>query len=168
MQPRDIGTAKAPFSSSQVIPADARLNFPYSAVGKIWFEDAADGKPYICSGAVIDRGSQILTAGHCVHKGSGGAAGYHKKLMFVPAYYKEKHFLAPGIIRGSSRHHRGQTQTSSSPIQPISESLRWRRVVNHKTQAIGDVVGWLGYRLYALIQITQRSSAIQGNLTTAK
>lgn len=54
--------------------------------GKLFF--TLDGSNYVCSGSVVTAGndSLILTAGHCIHEGSGGDDGFATDVAFVPAY----------------------------------------------------------------------------------
>lgn len=58
--------------------------FPYSAIGKVFFVQG--GGSYVCSGSV-QKGSAILTAGHCVSNGRGV---WHRNWTFVPSYKKGK------------------------------------------------------------------------------
>ncbi|MGW0915479.1 trypsin-like serine peptidase [Streptomyces sp. NPDC002784] len=57
-------------------------------VGKVFF-DSPDG-PAVCSGTVIKdvnhpgKSNLVWTAGHCVH--AGGAGGWYRNIVFVPAY----------------------------------------------------------------------------------
>ncbi len=64
--------------------------FPYKAVGKLYFQDAAGGGHY-CSASVISPGSSkngyrdiIVTAGHCLYDTS--TKKWHKNWVFYPAY----------------------------------------------------------------------------------
>lgn len=71
------------YSDSRVI---SPLEYPYRATGKLIFK-AADNKTYTCSAALISN-SILATAGHCVHTGGNGAAGWIKSAEFYPAYEK--------------------------------------------------------------------------------
>lgn len=65
---------------------DTELNndFPYRAVG--WFVFTAyNNVSYRCTAQLISR-SILVTAGHCVHDGGGGATRWIKSGYFVPAY----------------------------------------------------------------------------------
>jgi V8-like Glu-specific endopeptidase len=56
-----------------------------TTVGKIFFHNASDGRNYVCSGSTINNPKNIVvTAGHCVHGGRGGA--WHTNWVFVPYY----------------------------------------------------------------------------------
>lgn len=81
--PKNVGSYDAHFSSSRVFPDAATTTFPYSTVGKLFFTQPGAGD-FICSAAVI-RARLLLTAGHCVHKGSGGSNGFFTNFNFVPA-----------------------------------------------------------------------------------
>lgn len=52
--------------------------------GKVFFRSGPS--LYVCSGSVVDSafGSLVLTAGHCVHDGNGGA--FHTEWIFYPGY----------------------------------------------------------------------------------
>lgn len=57
-----------------------------SAVGKVFFTDPSDGLGYSCSAAAVDSPSKqmLITAGHCVHEGSGGT--WMADWVYVPRY----------------------------------------------------------------------------------
>jgi V8-like Glu-specific endopeptidase len=85
--PQMFGASNAPFTSARVVPAAgvaAERVFPNRINGRLFFTDPAQGD-FLCSATVIRRGL-ILTAGHCVHRGSGGAAGYFTNFIFIPAF----------------------------------------------------------------------------------
>ena len=85
VQPRDfdetepfkkeaVGSSGAYFSSSRLVPEDARLHYPYRVNGKIFFTKPGVGN-FICSGTV-NKPRLVLTAGPCVQKGSDGRDGF--------------------------------------------------------------------------------------------
>lgn len=84
VQPNNAGSARAYFTSSRLVPLSADLVYPYRAVGKLFFTIPGQGD-FVCSGAVI-KPRIVLTAGHCVHGGSGGQNGFFTNFLFVPAY----------------------------------------------------------------------------------
>jgi V8-like Glu-specific endopeptidase len=96
--PADLpGDAKAPtaqrptgppsVASHPVAPQGrAPLNDPVpTTAGKIFF--TKNGANYVCSGAAVNNNYKnlIVTAGHCVHGGQGGA--WHANIVFAPSYY---------------------------------------------------------------------------------
>ncbi|MEH1931539.1 trypsin-like serine peptidase [Nostoc sp.] len=83
IQPNNVGTKAARFTSSELIPLSADLSYPYAASGKLFFSKPEGD--FLCSAAVI-KPRLILTAGHCVHRGSGGNNGFYSNFLFVPAY----------------------------------------------------------------------------------
>jgi len=83
-RPANVGLSGAQFTSSRLIPANADLSTPYRAIGRLMFT-GPNGADFICTAAVVAP-RLILTAGHCVHSGSGGRNGYFRNFMFVPAY----------------------------------------------------------------------------------
>lgn len=84
VSPFNAGTLNAHFSSSRVSPPASQTTYPFRTVGKLFFSDAAGGN-YVCSASVISY-RVVVTAGHCVHSGAGGAAGFYRNFLFVPAF----------------------------------------------------------------------------------
>lgn len=56
------------------------------ADGKVFYRNPADGKTYSCSAGTVNSGKKrlVVTAGHCVHGGSGGQ--WAENWMFYPGY----------------------------------------------------------------------------------
>jgi len=144
------GTEQAPFSSSRLIPPDARLQYPYRAVGKLFFEQPNTGN-FVCSAAVISP-RLVLTAGHCVHSGSGGADGYFRRFLFVPAYdqgqspYQAWNYTWV-VTTGPWAGGNGNVPNVSDFAILEMEDRRFGSDV----RTIGSVTGWLGYRAGALM-----------------
>lgn len=148
--PLDVGTAgpTAFFSSSQLVPTDARLHYPYRAAGKLFFSQ--DGRNFICSGAVL-RPRLVLTAGHCVHAGSGGGDGFFDNFLFVPAYHDGQApyqawnwtwvITTPSWANGGG----GVPNAGDWAIIEVED-----RRFEGETKRIGDVTGFFGYRTNAL------------------
>ncbi len=162
VKPEDIGTLKTPFSSSRLVPSSARLSYPYRASGKLFFQKP-DGGSFICSGAVL-RPRLILTAGHCVHQGSGGGGGFYKSFLFVPAYHNGQ---APyqawnwrWVITTSS-------WASSNGNVPNKADFAIIEVEDRKfgsqVKKIGEVVGYYGYRTNALVNNHTKKIGYPGN-----
>jgi hypothetical protein len=95
--PRDFGDAEALYSSSRLIPRSAREARPYRAAGKLFGTIPGSGE-FECSAAVIAP-RLVLTAGHCVHDGSGGADGFFEDFVFVPAYERATLPTGSGKVR---------------------------------------------------------------------
>lgn len=148
-RPEDVGTSGAHFSSSRLVPADARLSYPYRTSGKVFFQKQ-DGRNFICSGTVL-RPRLVLTAGHCVHKGSGGSGGFYRRIIFVPAFHNGQ---APYqawnyrwvITTGSWASSNGNVPNKADLAIIELEDRRF----GSQTKKIGQVVGWMGYRTNAL------------------
>ncbi|HYN23147.1 MAG TPA: trypsin-like serine protease [Thermoanaerobaculia bacterium] len=71
----DVGSAKAFFSSSQVLALNYHEIYPYSTVGRLFFNQGA------CSASVIAP-RIVLTAAHCVHNGTE----FHENFVFMPGF----------------------------------------------------------------------------------
>lgn len=73
-------------ASDPVGPKHATINVVVpSTAGKVFF--SYQGNDYVCSASAINNDAKnlIITAGHCVHGGSG--EGWHSNIAFAPAYY---------------------------------------------------------------------------------
>jgi V8-like Glu-specific endopeptidase len=57
-----------------------------STTGKLFFTLGTTN--YVCSGSVVTAKNEslVLTAGHCIHEGSGGPDGFATNVAFIPAY----------------------------------------------------------------------------------
>jgi hypothetical protein len=86
-EPQMRGTSGAPFTSSRAVfggLSAAERTYPNRINGKLFFTQPGVGN-FVCS-ATVQRPGIITTAGHCVHRGSGGAAGFFTNFLFVPAF----------------------------------------------------------------------------------
>ena len=142
VQPRDYGTGGLDFSSSRVVPADARLSYPYSTVGKIFFTYAGD--PFICSGAVVSS-RIVLTAAHCVYDETTDE--FFSDFLFFPAYFE-----------GEGPFGSWSVTTAFVPSVwadgngvPNERDFAVLVMDDLEEQKIGDVTGWLGYELRTLV-----------------
>lgn len=79
--PTVVAAPAAP-ESSGVRPLVSFTN----AEGKVFFHNPADGRDYSCSGGTVNSGKRrlVLTAGHCVHGGSGQQ--WMTNWVFYPGY----------------------------------------------------------------------------------
>lgn len=102
--------------------------------------------------AAVIKPRLILTAGHCVHKGSGGNNGLYTNFLFVPAYrdgaapYKRwswSHVITPNTwITG------GGTLPNAADYAILEVS---DQSFSGVTSTIGSVVGYLGYKTRDLL-----------------
>ncbi len=163
VQVEAVGTGgDAYFSSSRLVPTDARLHFPYRVNGKLYFQKP-NGQNFICSGTVI-KPRLVLTAGHCVHKGSGGSGGFYAKFLFVPAYHQGQ---APYqawnytyvVTTGSWSTSNGSVPNAADFAILEAEDRKFGSDV----KKIGEVVGWVGYRTGALTPNHTKKVGYPGN-----
>lgn len=85
--PQSFGTSGAPYTSSRLVPAAAAAAgnvYPNRMNAKLFFTQPGVGN-FICS-ATVQRPRIVTTAGHCVHRGSGGTAGFFTNFLVVPAF----------------------------------------------------------------------------------
>ena len=148
-QPQDVGSRGAPFNSSRLIPLDARLSYPYNLVGKLFLRKQ-DGSSWVCSGAVL-RTRLVLTAGHCVHRGSGSNNGFFNNFLFIPAHQEGN---APygawswkWVITTASWNGSNGNVPNAGDIAIIE--LRDKEV-DGEVRRLGDLVGSFGFRTNSL------------------
>lgn len=101
--------------------------YPYSTCGKLFFTQGGEG--FAGSAAVVSR-NVILTAGHCVHQGSGGS--WSSNVVFYPSYP-----LAPALHFSYNFLAAWKAWTNNGN-RAFDYGMIW--VDNNP----GDVVGWLG------------------------
>lgn len=147
LETRDQGGGKAPFSSSQLVPLDADFFFPYAAVGKLFFEIPGVG-PRFCSAAVIAR-RLIVTAAQCIHSGTP-FPGFFTDLVFAPAYRDGEAFgfwPATSATLPTSWVNGGGVLPHPNDFAVIELD---ELLVDGSFERIGDLLGWLGWKLNAL------------------
>ena len=133
------GTAALEFSSSRLVPRDARVAYPYSTVGKLFFDKASGGRAY-CSASVIQR-RIVLTAGHCVYTPGDG---WHKNFSFVPAFFKGN---APfGTWRVDRIWTTGAWFDGGNRYPHSADFGVLVMRDNFEGERIGEVTGWLGWK----------------------
>lgn len=71
------------FNDSLVVPFPVYYE-PYRSTGLYVFQ-AADGLYYRCTATLINQ-AILVTAGHCVHDGSGSDTGWNQSGVFYPGY----------------------------------------------------------------------------------
>ncbi|ETX07800.1 MAG: hypothetical protein ETSY2_09080 [Candidatus Entotheonella gemina] len=150
IEPKDIGTFGAHFSSSRVFPAGIETFYPYSTIGKLFFT-LPNGAPAVCSAAVVSF-RLVVTAGQCVHQGFGGQSGFHSNFLFVPAYQQG---VAPLLIWDWQRavvtgewSNGGGTVPNAADYALIETQ---DQLVNGVTRRIGEVTGGLGWQTLSLL-----------------
>ena len=163
VQPNSFGTKRARFTSSELVPLSADLSYPYRASGKLFFTKPGEGD-FLCSAAVI-KPRLILTAGHCVHKGSGGNNGFFTNFLFVPAYrdgaapyerWSWSHVTTPNTW--STGGYSFPNAADYAIIEVSDQSF------NGVTRTIGSVVGYLGYKTLDLLPNHVTILGYPGNL----
>jgi V8-like Glu-specific endopeptidase len=144
-QPFNVGTQRAYFTSSRVIPPSADVYYPYRAVGKLFFRTPQGNS--ICSAAVL-RPRIILTAGHCVHRGNGGSTGFYSNFVFIPAY---RNGVAPLQRWSATRVITTSSWATGNARVPNSADFAIIEVADVSSRRIGDVTGYFGYQTSRLL-----------------
>jgi V8-like Glu-specific endopeptidase len=146
--PNNAGTLNAHFSSTRLVPTTANTAYPYRTVGKLFFSDGVGN--FVCSASVISY-RVVVTAGHCVHRGSGGAAGFYRNFLFVPAL---KNGVAPfGTWNWAFVTVTG-TWAAGGGTVPNAADYAMFEFGDRATlpNRIGSVTGFLGWRTLSLSQ----------------
>lgn len=88
--PRNYGSGSedTPYHYTEMLVAKSlQGTYPYRATGKFFFQQTSDPASWRwCTGSLISN-SVLLVAGHCVHRGVGGANGWIKAGVFYPGYF---------------------------------------------------------------------------------
>jgi V8-like Glu-specific endopeptidase len=130
----------APFSSSRLIPLDADRSYPYRTVGLLLFRKQ-DDTVFSCSASIVSQ-RLVLTAGHCVHDGSGQLGGYYHGFVFIPAFRDgnapfQAWTYSSVFTTNSWYTGKGKVPNSSDfGILEMNDSQAGDR--------IGAILGWLG------------------------
>jgi len=145
----DVGTSGEQFSSSRIVPITADTAYPYSTVGKLFFTIPGQGD-FVCSASVL-RPRVLLTAGHCMHKGSGGAGGFYTNWRFVPSF---RNGAAP--FQTWTPRYVGVTGTwaSGGGVVPNAADYgmmeMFDRNISGVVRKLGSVTGFLGFQTLRL------------------
>ncbi len=142
--PNNRGLAQLDFTSSRLVPEDARVVWPYRTSGKLFLTIPGEGN-FVCSGAVISA-RVVLTAGHCLY--DAGVNRFATNLMFVPAYHRGE---APfGTWSASSIAVTDEWFNGDDEV-PNEQDMAVMVMNDMNGNRIGDVTGWLGYKTNSLL-----------------
>jgi V8-like Glu-specific endopeptidase len=131
------------FSSSQLIPKSARSAYPYTTVGRLFFK-SVEGT-FVCSASVISN-RVILTAGHCVYDAL--RRRFHEKFVFVPGYYRGQ---TPRGVWTAKLAVVTEEWKQSGDVLPNPGDYGVLVLNDKEGRTIGQAVGWLGFRIHALV-----------------
>ncbi|RPH63303.1 MAG: hypothetical protein EHM81_00340 [Chloroflexi bacterium] len=127
----------APFTRQNISSFSNVTNYPFSAIGKLFFNQG--GYSYVCS-ASVQGASGIVTAGHCVHAGNNKSSGWSYNVVFVPAYNNGSAPFGQWTVDALS------TRTPWYKSEEIRADWGAGRVVrNAYGYGVGNYTGWLGY-----------------------
>jgi V8-like Glu-specific endopeptidase len=148
VQPNNVGTFGAHYTSTRVIPKNAEKKWPWQPTGRLFF--STPGGTSWCSASTI--GARIVvTAGHCVHSGVGGGAGWYSNWQFIPAY---KNGNAPfgtwswSVVTTTLDWFNGGGGVPNAADYAMI--LVPDQLYKNKIRRIGDVIGWYGWQTLSL------------------
>lgn len=137
------------FTSSRVAPRVLDTSYPVRAVGKLYFQTGGAG--YMCTASLIKPGVAV-TAGHCVHDGSGSDAGFFSNFEFIPGY-REQHgnITQPyGAWTNWTAVYTSSAWYKGGGLVPNQRD--WALIVldaDASGKRVGDYTGWLGHAIGA-------------------
>ena len=140
-----VGSFGAHYTSARVNPPALETIYPNRTVGKLFFRIGASN--FVCSASVL-RLRIVLTAGHCVHRGSGGAAGFHNNFLFVPAFRDGNAPLGtftPRFVGTTAQW------AVSNGIVPNVADFGMFDMNDRLGVKIGNITGFLGFKTLSLI-----------------
>lgn len=135
--------------SDSLVGAEAQNEAPQRFSG--WFKfTTATGLTARCTASLISR-SILVTAGHCVHMGGTGSAGWIRSGTFYPAYRNGESPLygsatASGVVTTSGWYSQGALD------QGYDVGLVVLNKRTGTTTQIGDYTGWFGACFHYCLQ----------------
>jgi len=145
VEPQAVGSLGAFYTSARVNQPGLETIFPNRTVGKLFFTGNTGGN-FVCSASVL-RFRIVLTAGHCVHRGSGGTAGFHRNFLFVPALRDGAQPL--GSFTPRSVGTTSQWATGGGTV-PNAADFGMMDMNDRSGLRIGSITGFLGFRTISL------------------
>ena len=140
-----VGSFGAHYTSARVNPPALETIYPNRTVGKLFFRIGTSN--FVCSASVL-RLRIVVTAGHCVHRGSGGTGGFHSNFLFVPALRDGGAPLGtftPRLVGTTS-----QWATGGGGV-PNAADFGMFEMNDRAGVKIGSITGFLGFRTLSLI-----------------
>ena len=140
-----VGSFGADYTSARVNAPALETIYPNRTVGKLFFRIGASN--FVCSASVL-RLRIVVTAGHCVHSGSGGTGGFHSNFLFVPAFRDGAAPLGtftPRLVGTTS-----QWATGGGGV-PNAADFGMFDINDRAGVKIGSITGFLGFRTLSLI-----------------
>ncbi len=140
-----VGSFGAHYTSARVNAPALETIYPNRTVGKLFFRIGTSN--FVCSASVL-RLRIVVTAGHCVHRGSGGTGGFYSNFLFVPALRDGGAPLGtftPRLVGTTS-----QWATGGGGV-PNAADFGMFEMNDRAGVKIGSITGFLGFRTLSLI-----------------
>lgn len=158
----DVGVTNEHFSSQQLVPLSADLNYPYTTVGKLFFKTPSGDRT--CSGVVLGN-RVIATAAHCLHNGNGDISGWYSDWLFVPSFRDGTMPYSTWVFNGGVVYLDWYKSGGTIPNAVDYGFLSFAdQKINGVTRKLGDVVGKLGVQTLSTIPNHAHLLGYPGNL----
>lgn len=168
--PAASGSEGSMFTTARVFPDDAVSQFPYRAVGKLFFNDRGPNGTnppagWECS-ASVTAWRVVLTAGHCVSKGDANALNryIYSDFVFIPAYDNGAQpygsWTAESVWVSNAWYSSGAVPNE----QDVAMLVVSDQVIGGATHRIGEVTGYLGRWTHSLAGNEVTMLGYPGNL----
>jgi len=149
LEPADVGTSGAQFTSARTNPsgaASADTIHPHRRNGRLFFTQPGVGN-FVCS-ATVQRLRIIITAGHCVSNGNGG---FFTNFLFIPATrngsapFQQWNWAALRVLNAWHLGGGGFPNSGDFAVIELQD-----RFFNGVLRRIGDILGFAGYQTLSL------------------
>lgn len=147
--PSAFGTSNIPHSSSRVLggTANPAQGTYYRRTGKLYMAFGGNTYNYQCSASMIGK-SLLITAAHCVHDYGKGAAGWAKKVKFVPAKdnaLEPYQYFESTQFRIATTYFNGTDTCTQAGVVCNNDIALVALGNNPSGQQAGNLTGWYGY-----------------------
>ena len=169
VSPAMVSAFDYPFTTIRAGNRHVTRDYPYSAVGKLFFEDDSGGR-FSCSGAMIDK-RLLITAAHCMWDHEEDR--YYSNFRFFPAYDGTRHFLTPfcqfavdeGLVPWEYRADDSVVNEYDFGILQLRDRGNCRQFGE---ASAGELTGWLGWASHHLIGNNITQLGYPGNLDSGQ
>lgn len=148
MAPAAAGPLGARFTNERVEPmSDLKNDYPWKALGKLFLRGAGGGN-FVCSATVVHY-RVVATAGHCVYDAQ--RRQFNGEFLFVPGFHNgDAPFGTFGYRWVATTPSWGNGGGGVPNAADFGILVMNDVVADGRSQRLGELVGWLGWKTFAL------------------